>query len=98
MTDAPPDVDVVVLGGGGHVGPPLSVVFAQAGVTTRRSCGRSARTDPLVKENRLTMLEWFLGGSDILVLEAPPQAYRNLDIGGKDMVVVWGALGQGIRL
>ncbi|MEO7296337.1 MAG: NAD(P)-binding domain-containing protein, partial [Candidatus Limnocylindria bacterium] len=32
MTHDPPDLDVVVLGGGGHVGLPLSLVFAQAGL------------------------------------------------------------------
>ena len=28
----PADLDVVVLGGGGHVGLPLSLVFARAGL------------------------------------------------------------------
>lgn len=32
MTDRTPDLDVVVLGGGGHVGLPLSLAFAQAGM------------------------------------------------------------------
>jgi len=32
MTDRPRDLDVVRLGGGGHVGLPLSLVFAQAGI------------------------------------------------------------------
>jgi UDP-N-acetyl-D-mannosaminuronic acid dehydrogenase len=32
MTDLIPDLDVVVLGGGGHVGLPLSLAFAQAGL------------------------------------------------------------------
>src|SRR6185436_6504760 len=32
MTDRTPDLDVVVLGGGGHVGLPLSLAFAQAGL------------------------------------------------------------------
>ena len=34
MTSAlhPPDLDVVVLGGGGHVGLPLSLAFAEAGL------------------------------------------------------------------
>ena len=31
MTRDSPDLDIVVLGGGGHVGLPLSLVFAQAG-------------------------------------------------------------------
>ena len=36
--------------------------------------------------------------SDILVLGAPHKAYRGLQIGGKDVVDVWGALGGGIQL
>ena len=32
MTDPSPNLDVVVLGGGGHVGLPLSLVFAKAGL------------------------------------------------------------------
>ncbi|MFI5293049.1 MAG: NAD(P)-binding domain-containing protein, partial [Candidatus Limnocylindrales bacterium] len=33
MTDRPADLDVVVLGGGGHVGLPLSLALANAGLT-----------------------------------------------------------------
>src|SRR5580765_3428849 len=33
MTGSPADLDVVVLGGGGHVGLPLSLAFARAGLT-----------------------------------------------------------------
>ena len=32
MTERTPDLDVVVLGGGGHVGLPLSLAFAKAGL------------------------------------------------------------------
>ena len=32
MTESAPDLDVVVLGGGGHVGLPLSLAFADAGL------------------------------------------------------------------
>src|SRR5213594_1650478 len=32
MTQDPPDLDVVVLGGGGHVGLPLSLALAEAGL------------------------------------------------------------------
>ena len=32
MTQTAPDLDVVVLGGGGHVGLPLSLAFAQSGL------------------------------------------------------------------
>jgi hypothetical protein len=36
--------------------------------------------------------------SDILVLGAPHKPYRNLQVGGKDVVDVWGAMGAGIQL
>jgi hypothetical protein len=36
--------------------------------------------------------------SDILILGAPHRAYRGLQLGGKDVVDVWGAMGSGIRL
>jgi UDP-N-acetyl-D-mannosaminuronic acid dehydrogenase len=55
-------------------------------------------TDPYVVDERLTTLDGVLEESDILVLGAPHRAYRNLEVGGKDVVDVWGALGGGIRL
>src|SRR6188472_311494 len=55
-------------------------------------------TDPYVKDERLTTLDCVLEESEILVLAAPHKAYRNLQVGGKDVVDVWGALGEGIRL
>jgi UDP-N-acetyl-D-mannosaminuronic acid dehydrogenase len=55
-------------------------------------------TDPFVEDDRLTTLECVLEESDILVLGAPHNAYRDLHVGGKDVVDVWGALGGGIRL
>ncbi|MBA2757111.1 MAG: nucleotide sugar dehydrogenase, partial [Chloroflexi bacterium] len=55
-------------------------------------------TDPFVEDDRLTTLDCVLKESDVLVLGAPHQAYRNLAIGGKDLVDVWGAMGQGIQL
>src|SRR4051812_27563288 len=55
-------------------------------------------TGPYVDGSRLTTLECVLGESETLVLGAPHQAYRGLEIGGKDVVDVWGALGEGIRL
>jgi UDP-N-acetyl-D-mannosaminuronic acid dehydrogenase len=55
-------------------------------------------TDPYVRDNRLTTLDCVLEESDILVLGVPHQAYRELEIGGKDVVDVWGALGAGITL
>ena len=55
-------------------------------------------TDPYVNDPRLTTLECVIEESDILVLGAPHKAYLGLQIGGKDVVDVWGALGEGIRL
>jgi UDP-N-acetyl-D-mannosaminuronic acid dehydrogenase len=55
-------------------------------------------TDPYVADDRLTTLDCVLEESDILVLGAPHKAYRNLAVGGKDVVDVWGAMGAGIRL
>jgi UDP-N-acetyl-D-mannosaminuronic acid dehydrogenase len=57
-----------------------------------------ACTDPYVEDSRLVPVEDLLESSDILVLGAPHHAYRNLQIGGKDVIDVWGALGGGIRL
>ncbi len=55
-------------------------------------------TDPYVQDERLVSLDCVLEESDILILGAPHKTYRNLAVGGKDVVDVWGALGAGIRL
>ena len=55
-------------------------------------------TDPYVQDDRLTTLDCVLQESDILVLGAPHAAYKGLEIGGKDVVDVWGAMGGGIRI
>ena len=55
-------------------------------------------TDPYVQDDRLVPLDCVLDESDILVLAAPHKAYRELHVGGRDVVDVWGALGEGIRL
>jgi UDP-N-acetyl-D-mannosaminuronic acid dehydrogenase len=59
---------------------------------------RVLATDPYVHDDRLVPLESVLSESDVLVLGAPHQRYRELPIGGKDVVDVWGAMGEGIRL
>jgi len=59
---------------------------------------RVLATDPYVRDDRLVSLESVLAESDILVLGAPHRPYRGLEIGGKDVVDVWGALGAGVRL
>lgn len=55
-------------------------------------------TDPYVADERLLPLKQVLDEAEIVVLGAPHKAYRGLDIGGRDVVDVWGATGQGIRL
>ncbi len=55
-------------------------------------------TDPYVLDERLTTLECVLEESEILILGAPHTAYRALEIGGKDVVDIWGAMGRGIAL
>ena len=55
-------------------------------------------TDPYVNDSRLLPLESVLGESEILILGAPHAAYRGLPTNGQDVVDVWGAMGDGIRL
>jgi UDP-N-acetyl-D-mannosaminuronic acid dehydrogenase len=55
-------------------------------------------TDPYVRDDRLTTLECVLEESEILVLGAPHRQYNELNVGGRDVVDVWGVLGSGIRL
>jgi UDP-N-acetyl-D-mannosaminuronic acid dehydrogenase len=62
------------------------------------SGARVVCTDPYVKDDRLVSLQCVLDESDILILGAPHKPYRRLEIGGRDVVDVWGALGEGIRL
>jgi UDP-N-acetyl-D-mannosaminuronic acid dehydrogenase len=62
------------------------------------SGARVLATDPYVDDDRLVSLDCVLAESDVLVLGAPHRAYRGLEIGGKDVIDVWGLLGEGIRL
>ncbi len=55
-------------------------------------------TDPYVVDSRLVPLHQVLRESEILVLATPHSQYVGLDVQGKDVVDVWGALGGGIRL
>ncbi len=55
-------------------------------------------TDPYVKDDRLVALETVLAEADTLVLGAPHRAYRDLELGDREVVDVWGALGRGIAL
>ena len=54
--------------------------------------------DVAVVKARLVGLDTVLAESDILILGAPHREYRGLEVGGKDVVDIWGALGQGIHL
>ena len=55
-------------------------------------------TDPFVADDRLVPLEQVLDEAEILVLGAPHKAYGHLEVGGRDVIDVWGVTGQGIRL
>jgi UDP-N-acetyl-D-mannosaminuronic acid dehydrogenase len=55
-------------------------------------------TDPYVVDDRLVPLDDVLRDSEVIVLGAPHAAYRELQLGGVDVVDVWGAMGGGIRL
>jgi UDP-N-acetyl-D-mannosaminuronic acid dehydrogenase len=55
-------------------------------------------TDPYVVDERLLPLDQVVAESDIVVLGVPHRAYRGLQLGGKDVVDIWGAMGEGIRL
>jgi UDP-N-acetyl-D-mannosaminuronic acid dehydrogenase len=55
-------------------------------------------TDPYVQDERLTTLDCVLEESEVLVLGVPHKAYGGLEVGGRDVVDVWGALGSGIQL
>jgi UDP-N-acetyl-D-mannosaminuronic acid dehydrogenase len=55
-------------------------------------------TDPYVEDARLIPIDEVVQRSDVIVLGVPHQAYKGLTLGGRDVVDIWGALGQGIRL
>ncbi|HLB44591.1 MAG TPA: nucleotide sugar dehydrogenase [Candidatus Limnocylindrales bacterium] len=55
-------------------------------------------TDPYVADDRLVALDEVLERSDILVLGAPHRAYRGVALDGREVIDVWGALPQGVRL
>jgi UDP-N-acetyl-D-mannosaminuronic acid dehydrogenase len=55
-------------------------------------------TDPYVVDDRLVPLATVMAEAELLILGVPHRAYQGLEIAGRDVVDVWGALGQGIRL
>jgi UDP-N-acetyl-D-mannosaminuronic acid dehydrogenase len=59
---------------------------------------RVLATDPYVRDDRLVPLATVLAESEILVVGAPHRAYRDLELGDRDVVDVWNALGRGIRI
>jgi len=59
---------------------------------------RVLATDPYVVDPRLVSLEAVLAESEILVIGAPHRAYRELELGDREVVDVWNALGRGIRI
>lgn len=54
-------------------------------------------TDPYVADPRLVPLEQVIAEAEILVLGVPHRAYREANLGDRELVDIWGALG-GIRL
>ncbi len=54
--------------------------------------------DPYVEDERLIPLDDVLAGSEIIVIGAPHRAYRSLDLSGREVVDIWNATGDGIRL
>ncbi len=54
-------------------------------------------TDPYIEDPSFEPLERVLSESDLLVIAAPHRAYRKLELGGRDVVDVWGITGA-IRL
>ena len=55
-------------------------------------------TDPYVPDKDLVPLDRVLAESEILILAAPHRQYRTLELDGRQVVDVWGFLGNGIRL
>ena len=59
---------------------------------------RVLATDPYVRDDRLVSLETVLAESEILVIGAPHRAYRDLELGDREVVDVWDAFGRGMRI
>jgi UDP-N-acetyl-D-mannosaminuronic acid dehydrogenase len=56
-------------------------------------------TDPFVVDDRLVPLQDVVDQSEVIILGVPHKAYRGLAFGAeRDVVDIWGALGDGIRL
>jgi UDP-N-acetyl-D-mannosaminuronic acid dehydrogenase len=55
-------------------------------------------SDPYVVDPSLVPLDTVLEESDVLVIGAPHQTYRELDLDGREVVDIWGVTGSGVRL
>ena len=55
-------------------------------------------TDPHVVDDQLKPLEQVLNESEILILATPHREYQGLEVAGRDVIDIWGALGSGIQL
>ena len=55
-------------------------------------------TDPYVNHPRFVPVDEVLRRSEILVIGAPHRAYRSLDLADREVVDIWGATGDGIRI
>ncbi len=54
-------------------------------------------TDPYILDETFEPLDKVLGASDVLVIGAPHRSYRTLELGGREVVDIWGITGP-IRL
>jgi UDP-N-acetyl-D-mannosaminuronic acid dehydrogenase len=54
-------------------------------------------TDPYVDDSRLVPLDKVIAEAEILVVGVPHRAYRDANLGDRELIDIWGALG-GIRL
>jgi UDP-N-acetyl-D-mannosaminuronic acid dehydrogenase len=55
-------------------------------------------TDPYVTDPRLVSLERVLDDAELLIVGAPHRVYRDLDVRGRQVVDIWGAVAGAISL
>jgi UDP-N-acetyl-D-mannosaminuronic acid dehydrogenase len=55
-------------------------------------------TDPYVRDPKLLPLETVLADSEILIVGVPHRAYRSLELEGREVADIWGAVAGTIRL
>ena len=82
----------------GRIGRYPRIALVQAAQAAVWAGAEVLATDPYVQDDRLVPLDEVLAESEILILGAPHAGYRALAVGGRDVVDVWGAIGEGIRL